>query len=258
MAATTSSTPIEMIVMVRETLGRNFSAEDLANGGGFGTDLYEAAAEWLGTDEAKNHDLSFVRDVASRYARGGGLTDRQAAGILNCMVVAQRSKQTIREARQGSLERPVVAKAVLDTDDLAYDAWLLHQASSVSKGFYTVVADSGRKTFRVSDWKDDSRRPGEQVRWIGLLTGSDNTSSYTTCARQDATGALHLTRAFQGNAEVATLLASLMGEDVEGRKAAREAYALESGCCARCGKLLTVPASIHRGLGPDCAGKVGD
>jgi hypothetical protein len=38
---------------------------------------------------------------------------------------------------------------------------------------------------------------------------------------------------------------------------AGEAYALESGRCWRCGRRLTVPASIHRGLGPECAKKVG-
>lgn len=33
------------------------------------------------------------------------------------------------------------------------------------------------------------------------------------------------------------------------------AYALESNHCYRCGKLLTVPASINAGLGPDCASR---
>ena len=36
-----------------------------------------------------------------------------------------------------------------------------------------------------------------------------------------------------------------------------EAYAIGSGKCACCGRTLTVPASVHRGLGPDCAKKYG-
>jgi hypothetical protein len=36
-----------------------------------------------------------------------------------------------------------------------------------------------------------------------------------------------------------------------------EAYALRSGNCIRCGKTLTVPASLTRGLGPVCAGREG-
>ena len=40
-------------------------------------------------------------------------------------------------------------------------------------------------------------------------------------------------------------------------KGAGEAYALESANCFRCGRKLTVPVSIHRGLGPECASKWG-
>lgn len=38
-------------------------------------------------------------------------------------------------------------------------------------------------------------------------------------------------------------------------KAAALAYALESGNCSRCGRLLTVPASLNAGMGPECASK---
>ena len=40
-----------------------------------------------------------------------------------------------------------------------------------------------------------------------------------------------------------------------GDKEAGLAYAMHSGNCYRCGKVLTVPASLNRGLGPDCAKK---
>lgn len=43
----------------------------------------------------------------------------------------------------------------------------------------------------------------------------------------------------------------LLGDAADGR----EAYALRSGRCSRCNRKLTVPASLHRGLGPDCASK---
>jgi uncharacterized protein DUF6011 len=38
-------------------------------------------------------------------------------------------------------------------------------------------------------------------------------------------------------------------------KEAGMAYAIHEGCCCRCGRELTVPASIHAGMGPDCAEK---
>jgi len=39
------------------------------------------------------------------------------------------------------------------------------------------------------------------------------------------------------------------------RDAAGLRYALASNRCCRCNKTLTVPASIHAGMGPDCASK---
>ena len=38
-------------------------------------------------------------------------------------------------------------------------------------------------------------------------------------------------------------------------QAAGLAFALREGACYRCGRTLTVPASVHRGLGPECARK---
>lgn len=40
-------------------------------------------------------------------------------------------------------------------------------------------------------------------------------------------------------------------------KEAGMAYAIHEGRCCRCGRELTVPASIHAGMGPDCAEKYG-
>lgn len=38
-------------------------------------------------------------------------------------------------------------------------------------------------------------------------------------------------------------------------EAAGLAYAMKENCCYRCGRELTVPASIHKGMGPECAKK---
>src|SRR6516225_9516418 len=38
-------------------------------------------------------------------------------------------------------------------------------------------------------------------------------------------------------------------------QAAGLAFAMREGACYRCGRTLTVPASVHRGLGPECARK---
>jgi hypothetical protein len=39
-------------------------------------------------------------------------------------------------------------------------------------------------------------------------------------------------------------------------QAAQMAFAMREKACARCGRELSVPASLHAGLGPECAGKV--
>ena len=38
-------------------------------------------------------------------------------------------------------------------------------------------------------------------------------------------------------------------------EAAGLAYAMKENRCCRCGKALTVPASVHKGMGPECARK---
>lgn len=244
-----------LVKLIREELGRKFIPDDLANGGSMGTDLYDFACAWLPTQI--NADFEWLSDLAKKYARGGGLTDRQAAGVLNCWIAAEN-----RQSAPAPITHPVAvaapARAEVDDDDRAYDAWLEFVAGQVSKGFYTVAHEDGtHRTFKVGQWKDDTRRPGQKIRWIGLLTGASNVSDYTTAARQGDDGKISLMPKFTNNDALAADLALLFGEDVEGRAKAREAYAMKSGRCSRCGLMLTVPASLHRGLGPDCAGKVG-
>jgi hypothetical protein len=36
---------------------------------------------------------------------------------------------------------------------------------------------------------------------------------------------------------------------------AAQVYAVREGRCSRCGRTLTVPASLYHGMGPECAGK---
>jgi hypothetical protein len=47
----------------------------------------------------------------------------------------------------------------------------------------------------------------------------------------------------------------LLGSTDEDRTEAGKAYALASGCCYICNRLLTTPESIADGIGPVCAAK---
>lgn len=237
----------ELVIAAREGLGRKFTGADIADGGETGTELYDIAAAWLPTQA--DADFAWLADLAKAYARGGGLTDRQAAGVLNCLVAQ------INRVQQPTPIRPTSLRGFdTDEDDNAYDAWIEHEASTVSQGYYTVVLSDRRVTIKLGKWQEDRRRSGEIMRWVSFFSGSDNYSDYTSFAIQHGDGSHRIMPAFRtDHGHLNTALNVLLQG---GAADAREAYALESGCCARCNRLLTVPASIYRGLGPECAKKV--
>ena len=123
------------------------------------------------------------------------------------------------------------------------------------KGYYTVVLeDDSHVTLRVSDWKS---KPGTII--VAFLDGPDNTGDYQGFASFDtASGTGGVWKRFENGYErqrkALEILAAMGTEDIAG---AREGYAMRSGRCAICGRMLTVPASIHRGIGPECAAKAG-
>lgn len=272
-AATISTEDIEYVkavhgMLVEDTGRQKFTAEDLINGGVTGTDLYEIACAWARTQTAA--EFEWLRKVAQAEAKGKpgtcGLTDKAAAGVLNCLIASLRRAQAPRPAAPAPTAQPEEDEDLAAAE--AYDAWSREQeaaaarayeeyrAGQVSQGFYTVIDGDEHRTFKIGAWKEDTYRPGGRIRWIGLLTGSDNTSDYDTCARQTSDGQVTMHGAYRNSATVAGWLAALMGESIEGHAAARQAYAEASGRCARCGRMLTVPASLHAGVGPECLRKI--
>lgn len=123
------------------------------------------------------------------------------------------------------------------------------------KGTFTFVwgqDDSDYRTIRIKKWT--SRRGC----WlIELLTGPENSTDFTAFGTYDeATGSYTIWRRYIHNEKMKDVIEWLKASDEEKQKAAGEVYAMQSNNCWRCGHRLTVPASIHRGLGPDCAEKV--
>lgn len=133
--------------------------------------------------------------------------------------------------------------------------------AEIRQGTYTVVLNGGEDyvTLRVEEAKfvKDAKK-----MMISYLSGADNENSYTGFAFVNANG-IAVWNKFKSNerlvkaAQVLWALAQTeagLGEAHEEFLKNAEAYALESGHCMRCLKKLTVPASLHRGLGPVCAG----
>jgi hypothetical protein len=127
-----------------------------------------------------------------------------------------------------------------------------------SARFTIVSVKTGtRFTYRVRDPDGEGR-----VFFVSLLTGQDNETNFSFFAtifaddgalRHGRTGKAKVdydapsARAFRWFYEVALPKPELPPE--------LEFY--HDGHCARCGRALTVPESVARGLGPECAKRAG-
>lgn len=128
-------------------------------------------------------------------------------------------------------------------------------ANRLPAGTYTLEYQDGSWfTFRVRIVKS-GKLAGKKA--VEFLSGPDNTLDFEMFAFVNE-GAHRTTvnvwQKYEGGDLVnrAREIESTMlkGEALED---AGMAYALRSSRCRRCNKVLTVPASIHRGMGPDCA-----
>lgn len=128
---------------------------------------------------------------------------------------------------------------------------------TLENGTYTVVRPDGTYvTLRVkAHWEADRAARGDQV--VQYLSGPDNTTNFTGFAFLNGTNARVWSRMVGRVNNQNAALCHLLNQGVEDRATARETYALRSGRCSNCGRRLTVPASLHRGLGPECARRLG-
>lgn len=129
------------------------------------------------------------------------------------------------------------------------------------RAVFTLQGRDARYTFRVAR-KDpaagDTRPP---VYFVSLLTGPDNTSDYTYLGMlEPATGAVRLTRASRYTDASIPVKAIRWALPYLWRGLALPAPAriYHMGRCGRCGRALTVPASVESGFGPECIGRIGE
>ncbi len=126
-------------------------------------------------------------------------------------------------------------------------------SQKVANGTYTVeFADGTYRTIRLSDCTFGEFAEGTQV--AEFLRGSDNETDFTGFAFVQGS-AFKVWSRFATAEELIKALDCLLQAGDAGQFG--EAYARKSGRCWRCGRTLTVPSSLHRGMGPDCAKKAG-
>jgi hypothetical protein len=122
---------------------------------------------------------------------------------------------------------------------------------------WTVAGPHGRFTFRARRPKQTS--PQIPPLFLGVLTGPDNTASYTYAGvlRQDGTVAITKKSKYDAGSVPVKVATWAIRQVMQG-KALPDGYTIHhAGRCCRCGRLLTTPESVIQGMGPECASKMG-
>jgi len=196
---------------------------------------------------------------------------RQVAFITD--LLAQRE---VTEAVTAKYERAVADHQFGKAEASRFITYLLRQPKAVAKatqpvatpasapapvrelahGFYTVAdGKGGWVTLRIGTpaW-------AEGKTTIAFLNGADNTTKYKDFAFVTPQG-FKVFRTQTTNHRVIAAAEFLLTGAVDEARAEfmnqAEAYAMSSNNCLCCLRVLTVPASVHRGLGPVCAKKYG-
>lgn len=154
-------------------------------------------------------------------------------------------------ARDGRSAERVVASVLQDgTAVLAPEEAAPAAAPAVPDGYYTIVREDGSyTTIRVATQDATaSFFPGRQL--LSLLVGPQNTADYRRLGRITGRQLLTFRNANGSEDRLQEAWAAVLGDP----STAGKAWALESGRCYRCGRLLTTPESIAAGIGPVCGG----
>jgi hypothetical protein len=118
----------------------------------------------------------------------------------------------------------------------------------IEDGHYSVLYPNGEYSTYWIDTKTKgdlegktiiSRGRGDEYEGLAFLLGNDRVAFWKRVRLWDDFSQIEI--------EVKVILEDPM-------KAA-QVYAVREGRCSRCGRTLTVPASLHHGMGPECAGK---
>lgn len=152
---------------------------------------------------------------------------------------------------------PIPAHLRPDTSMASTRDWSAptYAGDRVMDGIYAVVLPDdpkGQVTLRFHVLTMGPRK-GTQV--VDYLSGPDNESDWERFANV-VDGGYRVFNRFLTAERMTNALVFLMKADRDTLISAGEGYALRSGRCWRCFRLLTVEESIVRGMGPVCAAKL--
>ncbi len=128
---------------------------------------------------------------------------------------------------------------------------------NLNAGRYTVLYPNGDyRTLRVKDGK--GKYEGQKLLSYRVAKGTgDFGGSWICFGTLNPDGSVRFWFRFRqdNSAERLDRISKAVRRIVEAPAVAGLAYAMKENCCYRCGHELTVPASIHAGMGPECARK---
>lgn len=210
------------LIETRRKLGRKFTADDLEL-----TTPFKVFAE----NYARNYrgNFGFMISMRESVEEWGRLTPKQVPGVLNCAYAEyERGQQSLEQAH----DEPVVAV-------------------EVPVGRFTVEFEDG-------EYVTLQLKPGsgnfEGKTIASFLAGPDNTNDYVGFGMV-VDGEFRVWNRFNNghNTRKIEAVKRVLGSTDPGQFGM--SYAMRSGRCCKCGRELTVPASIHRGMGADCASR---
>jgi hypothetical protein len=207
------------------------------------TILYDGRARHKNCPDA----IAALQPVLDAFTEGLLAEGPEFLSVLNEATLYMCEARLLRKLPRAA--RHVEAPKAQADDELS----LPTAPQAIEDGYYTVEFSSGEyRTFRVhTNSSEGSPFFGKRV--VSFLSGPDNGSDYTGCAFVGDDAKVHIWKRFREDTRLAEALKVL--EDPTQAAELGLAYALKSNNCWKCGRTLTVPASITRGLGPICADK---
>jgi hypothetical protein len=244
-------------------LARKFEIEDVNN-----SHLIIAAQVFAYTYRGT---FQYMLDMSHALTTNGELSPAQTKGVLNCLMAEARRNIAAKQAERGAAPAaPAPAVATVEDETTLLVAQATVAQAPVRDGYFTVAfGDGTHRTFRLVELREEEcTRYGmpRGAQHISLLVGPENTSNYARIGivvNRQIVRRWRVIRTVQGQNATSDQLSRmeegmrvLLGADGESQTEYGMAYAIASNRCSRCGHVLTVPASVHRGLGPDCATRI--
>lgn len=121
------------------------------------------------------------------------------------------------------------------------------------QALFTLVSKRTGTRFTYKLDRRENLQGGKVLTFAGLLSGPDNNSDYTYLGVVDNRG-IRRTKASRITSDAPSMVAiNWFLSNIARGRLPDTVEVWHEGRCGRCGRRLTVPESIERGIGPHCA-----